>query len=139
MIRLSKRGAISSTSYPPPNRFITAPVSVLVGGVDERKGAGELKTSAEEARVDNTQNHRLSVILVHVCHLLMQSMQFMEEGGGEASQSLGGFRGVKTKQFLSSLSSSERSQERSRTTDRSIGDTGPPTRMSGSLEPYTLS
>lgn len=54
VIRLSKRGAISSTSYPPPNRFITAPVSVLVGGVDERKGAGELKTSAEEARVDNT-------------------------------------------------------------------------------------
>lgn len=54
MIRLSKRGAIGSTSYPPPNRFITAPVSVLVGGVDERKGAGELKTSAEEARVDNT-------------------------------------------------------------------------------------
>lgn len=54
VITLSKRGATSCTSYPPPNRVITVPMSVLVRGVDERKGAGELKTSAEEAKVDNT-------------------------------------------------------------------------------------
>lgn len=52
--RLSKRGATSCTSHPPPNRLITVPVSVLVRGVDERKGAGVPKTSAEEAKVDNT-------------------------------------------------------------------------------------
>lgn len=54
VIRPSKRGATSCTRYPPPNRFVTVPVSVLVRGVDERKGAGELKTSVEEAKADNT-------------------------------------------------------------------------------------
>lgn len=54
VIRLSKRGATSCTSYPPLNRFVTVPMSVLVSGVDGKKGAGELKTSAEEAKVDNT-------------------------------------------------------------------------------------
>lgn len=34
-------------SYPPPNRFMMAPVSILGGGADERTGAGELNTSAE--------------------------------------------------------------------------------------------
>lgn len=54
VIRLSKRRATCCTSYPPPNRFVTVAVSVLGRGVDERKGAGELKTSAEEAKVDKT-------------------------------------------------------------------------------------
>lgn len=33
-------------SYPPPNRFMMAPVSVLDGGAEDRMGAGELNTSA---------------------------------------------------------------------------------------------
>lgn len=37
----------SHVSYPPPNRFMMAPVSILGGGADERTGAGELNTSAE--------------------------------------------------------------------------------------------
>lgn len=35
-------------SYPPPNRFMMAPVSILGVGVEERMGAGELNTSAGE-------------------------------------------------------------------------------------------
>lgn len=37
-------------SYPPPNRFMMAPVSVLNGGAEERMGAGEMNTSAGEGK-----------------------------------------------------------------------------------------
>lgn len=42
----------SPVSYPPPNRFMMAPVSILSGGAEGRMGAGELNTSAEEGKVE---------------------------------------------------------------------------------------
>lgn len=42
----------SHASYPPPNRFMMAPVSILGGGAEERMGAGELNTSAGEGKVE---------------------------------------------------------------------------------------
>lgn len=53
----------SHVSYPPPNRFMMAPVSVLDGGAEERMGAGELNTSAGEGKVEmmfiaQTHSHR---------------------------------------------------------------------------------
>lgn len=42
----------SPVSYPPPNRFMAAPVSILGGGAEERMGTGELNTSAGEGKVE---------------------------------------------------------------------------------------
>lgn len=43
----------SHVNYPPPNRFMMAPVSVLGGGADEeRMGARELNASAGEGKVE---------------------------------------------------------------------------------------
>lgn len=42
----------SHVSYPPPNRFMAAPMSILGGGAEERNGAGELNTSAGEGKVE---------------------------------------------------------------------------------------
>lgn len=42
----------SHVNYPPPNRFMMAPVSILGGGAEVRMGAGELNTSAGEGKVE---------------------------------------------------------------------------------------
>lgn len=44
--------ADSQVNYPPPKRFMMAPVSILEGGAEERMGAGELNTSAEEGKAE---------------------------------------------------------------------------------------
>lgn len=51
----------SHVSYPPPNRFMMAPVSTLGGGAEDRMGAGELNTSAGEGKVETAfraQTHK---------------------------------------------------------------------------------
>lgn len=58
----------AGASYPPPNRFMMAPVSILGGGAEERMGAGELNTSAGEGKVETMlrlQTHTLA----HICTL----------------------------------------------------------------------
>lgn len=42
----------SHENYPPPNRFMMAPVSILGGGAEERMGAGELNTSPGEGKAE---------------------------------------------------------------------------------------
>lgn len=44
--------AAGHVSYPPPNRFMMAPVSILGGGAEERMGAGELNISAGKGKVE---------------------------------------------------------------------------------------
>lgn len=39
-------------SYPPPNKLMMAPVSVLGGGAEEPLGAGKLNNSAGEGKVE---------------------------------------------------------------------------------------
>lgn len=65
-------------SYPPPNRFVMAPVSNLGGGAEGRMGAGELNTSAGEGKVEmvfraqthsHTNAHQLLTVTHHNAHL----------------------------------------------------------------------
>lgn len=70
----------SHVSYPPPNRFMKAPVSVLGGGADGRMGAGELNTSAEGRarwRWCLESNHRV----YHDAHLLAANSHAWKEVG----------------------------------------------------------
>lgn len=50
---MNSRKAESHVNYPPPKRFMMAPVSILLQGADvEKMGAGELNTSAGEGKVE---------------------------------------------------------------------------------------
>lgn len=49
---LKRVKVVVNASYPPPNRFMMAPVSSLGGGAEERIGAGELNTSAGNGKVE---------------------------------------------------------------------------------------
>lgn len=54
-LSVNKRGRVRGgghVSYPPPNRFMMAPVSILDGGAEERMGAEELNTSAGGGKVE---------------------------------------------------------------------------------------
>lgn len=54
-LSVNKRGRVRGgghVSYPPPNRFMMAPVSILDGGAVERMGAEELNTSAGGGKVE---------------------------------------------------------------------------------------
>lgn len=66
----------SHVSYPPPNRFMMAPVSILGGGAEERMGAGELNTSAGEGKVEmvfraqtHSNTHKLLTVIHYNAHL----------------------------------------------------------------------
>lgn len=68
----------SLVCYPPPNRFMMAPVSILGGGAEERTGAGELNTSAGEGNVEmvfraqthsHTNAHKLLTVIHYNAHL----------------------------------------------------------------------
>lgn len=70
----------SHASYPPQNRFMKAPVSVLGGGTDGRMGAGELNTSAEGRarwRWCLESKHRV----YHDAHLLAANSHTWKEVG----------------------------------------------------------
>lgn len=82
-------------------------------------------------------NHRLWIIRVHICQLLMQPMQFMQEGEGRHLRAQEVWEELKRSNFFPLYHCLKGVKNKSRTADRSIGDTGPPTRTSGSLEEIT--
>lgn len=52
-------------SYPPPNRFMMAPVSILGGGAEVRMGAGELNKSGGEGKVEMVFRSHITYRNVH--------------------------------------------------------------------------